>query len=183
MLHVTYCTLPNHDPVSTVNVDRVDPSSSTISNSTSKSFQSSYSIAPINRFRTFMFTTPPTPKAGTILHIRAAALLAQSRNTFALRSPLLAPGRLYRSSPSKCSGVLTSCTAAGVINCAALALLTYRLTPSLMCASKLGASSGGRLKLAKMVRQSRTVKRANVGRGTGRADPAEPKSWVNLLSL
>lgn len=34
-----------------------------------------------------------------------------------------------------------------------------------------------------MVMQSRTVKRAKVGRGTGRLEPAEPKSWVNLLSL
>jgi hypothetical protein len=52
-----------------------------------------------------------------------------------------------------------------------------------MCASKPGASSGGRLKEAKMVRQSRTVKRAKVGRGTGRDEPAEPKICVNLLSL
>lgn len=34
-----------------------------------------------------------------------------------------------------------------------------------------------------MVRQSRTVKRANVGRGTGRLAPLLPKSWVNWLSL
>ncbi len=39
------------------------------------------------------------------------------------------------------------------------------------------------MKLAKMVRQSRTVKRANVGSGTGRFAPLLPKSWVNWLSL
>lgn len=35
-----------------------------------------------------------------------------------------------------------------------------------------------------MVRQSRTVKRAKVGSGTGRLGPLPlPKSWVNWLSL
>lgn len=35
-----------------------------------------------------------------------------------------------------------------------------------------------------MVRQSRTVKRAKVGRGTGRGDePGEEKSWVKRESL
>lgn len=34
-----------------------------------------------------------------------------------------------------------------------------------------------------MVMQSRTVNKANVGSGTGRFEPVEPKSWVNLLSL
>jgi hypothetical protein len=52
-----------------------------------------------------------------------------------------------------------------------------------MYVSMRGASKGGRLKEAKMVRQSRTVKRANVGIGTGRLGPLEPKSWVNWLSL
>jgi hypothetical protein len=148
--------------------------------------QKSYAILPMNCFLTFVLTTPPTPKAGIILHIRAAELFAQSLSTLPTRPsgpPTAAPGLLYRSSPSRCSGVDTSCTAAGVTNCAALALLMYRCTPSLMCCSKLGARTVGRLKDANIVRQSRTVKRAKVGSGTGRADPAEPKSWVNLLSL
>ena len=75
--------------------------------------------------------------------------------------------------------------AAGVANWATLAAETNFLTPSPMCLSSLGASRGGRLKEAKMVRQSRMVKRAKVGRGTGRLGPAEAaaKSCVNWLSL
>jgi hypothetical protein len=49
--------------------------------------------------------------------------------------------------------------------------------------SNEGARRGGRLKDAKMVRQSRTVKRAKVGRGTGREGPVDPKSCVKRLSL
>lgn len=139
----------------------------------------SYSSRRIIFFLTFVLTTPPTPNAGMILHIRAAALFAQSRKTLAALPsgpPTPTPDRLYKSSPSKCSGVESNCTAAGVMNCAALALLMYLCTPSLMCCSILGASSGGRLKDAKMVMQSRTVKRAKVGSGTGRFEPVEPNN-------
>ena len=79
--------------------------------------------------------------------------------------------------------MLTSWIAAGVTNCATLAPLTYLVTSSPIFSSSLGANRGGRLNEAKMVRQSRTVKRAKVGSGTGRLDPGVPKSWVNLLSL
>ena len=42
----------------------------------------------------------------------------------------------------------------------------------------------GMLKEAKMVRQSRMVKRAKVGRGTGREAPEVlPNIWVKRLSL
>jgi hypothetical protein len=90
---------------------------------------------------------------------------------------------LYRSRPSKCNGVLTICTAAGATNCATLAAPTYLCISSLIVLSSEGASRGGRLKDAKMVRQSRTVKRAKVGRGTGREGPVDPKSCVKRLSL
>ena len=136
---------------------------------------------------TFVLTTPPTPKAGMILPILASALFAQSLTTLlvlpsAPRQP--APGRLYRSSPSKWSGVLNICTAAGVTNWAADAADMYFRTSDDMCRSKRGARRGGRLKEANMVRQSRTVKRAKVGSGTGRGEDAdELKSWVKRLSL
>jgi hypothetical protein len=143
-----------------------------------------YSKPPINLFLTFVLTTPPTPNAGTILQILATALIPQSLSTLPTLSPALTSGLLYKSRPSKCKGVLTNCTAAGVTNCAALALDIYFCTPSDMCCSKLGASRGGKLKDAKIVMQSRIVKRANVGRGTARlGPPVEPKSCVNLLSL
>jgi hypothetical protein len=143
-------------------------------------FHSTLSIIPL---LTFVLTTPPTPKAGTILQILAALLFAQSLSTLPTLSPVLTSGLLYKSKPSRCSGVLANCTAAGVTNCAALALLIYFCTPSLIWASKEGASSGGRLNEAKMVMQSRIVKSAKVGNGTAREGPVEPKSCVNLLSL
>jgi hypothetical protein len=53
-----------------------------------------------------------------------------------------------------------------------------------MRCERCGAIKGGRLKEAKIVRQSRTVKRKNVGRGTGRGvDPGAAKRRVNWLSL
>lgn len=146
-----------------------------------------YSSRRIKPALTFVLTTPPTPNAGTIRPILASALLAQFLATWPTRPsapPMLAPGRLYRSSPSRCRGVLTNWMAAGVTNWATLAPVTYLFIWSLMWASTFGAKSGGRLNEAKMVRQSRTVKRANVGSGTGRLGPLPlPKSWVNWLSL
>lgn len=159
----------------------------THSNPTS-SLYSSHSSLPINPLLTFELTTPPTPNAGTILQIRATALLAQLPTTMPTLPPsptILAPGLLYKSRPSKCNGVLISWIAAGVTNCATLAAVTYFFISSPIFCSIFGASKGGRLNEAKMVRQSRTVKRANVGSGTGRLGPddAAAKSWVNLLSL
>src|SRR5690242_9277784 len=146
-----------------------------------------YSSRPINPALTFVLTTPPTPNAGTIRPILASALLAQFLATWPTRPsapPMLAPGRLYRSSPSRCRGVLTNWMAAGVTNCATLAPVTYLFIWSLMWASTFGAKSGGRLNEAKMVRESRTMKRANVESGTGRLGPLLlPKRWVNWLSL
>jgi hypothetical protein len=49
---------------------------------------------------------------------------------------------------------------------------------------KVGARIEGRLKDAKMVRESRSAKRANEGVGTGRGlERATPKSRVNWASL
>src|SRR5271163_4006142 len=66
---------------------------------------SNFSISP---FLTFEFTTPPMPKAGTILHILAAALTAQFFFTIFHLSPQVnpLPPLLYKSKPSKCIGVL-----------------------------------------------------------------------------
>jgi hypothetical protein len=136
----------------------------------------------INPFRVFILTTPPTPNAGMILPIRARLALAQSLRTLPTL-PSFTPSLLYKSRPSKCNGVLNTCTAAGVTNCAIVAAVTYLLTSSPILASSFGAKSGGRLNEAKMVRQSRTVKRAKVGSGTGRLEVAEPKSCVKRLSL
>jgi hypothetical protein len=76
-----------------------------------------YSSLPIKSLRIFPLTTPPTPKAGTILPIRAIALTPQSLVTLANRSPNPSrPCRLNRSSPSRWTGVLNSCIAAGARN-------------------------------------------------------------------
>lgn len=108
---------------------------------------------------TFLLTTPPTPNAGTILHILATALIPQ----FFLMMPHLSPqvttfpfmlGLLYRSKPRRCIGVLSSCTLAGATNCAIVAPLRLLLNSSVMPLSIIGPSKGGRLKEAKMVRQS-----------------------------
>jgi len=145
----------------------------------------SYSKPPSILFLIFVLTTPPTPNAGTILQTRNAKLGAQSFNTFAVRLAILtAPlpslcGLLYKSNPNKCNGVLTTCTAAGAKNCAALILLKLLSMPSLI--GNLGATTGGRLKLAKIVNMSRAANRAYVAFGTGPAAPAlaTPKSRVN----
>lgn len=66
-----------------------------------------HSNLPINPFLSFEFTTPPIPKAGTILHILAAALMPQFFFTILHLSPQLTPcPRLYRSRPKRCIGVL-----------------------------------------------------------------------------
>ena len=147
---------------------------------------SAYSNLVINARLVLVFTTPPTPNAGIMRPILAKADFAQfftTCPTLPSGPPILASGLLYKSNPSKCNGVLTNCIAAGVTNCATLAAPTYFFTSSPIYASIFGANTGGRLNEAKIVRQSRTVKSANVGRGTGRFDPALPKSWVNWLSL
>lgn len=125
------------------------------------------SSLPIRLFLTLALTTPPTPKAGTILHIRAKLLVSQSFLTFAHRGPqpILAL-RLYRSSPSRCSGVDANCIAAGARNCAALARLMFLSTPS--PSGRRGAISGGRLKEAKMVMESRSANSAYVAGGITR---------------
>ena len=127
-----------------------------------------YSSLPIKSLLTFPLTTPPTPKAGTILPIRAIALTPQSLVTLANRSPNPSrPCRLNRSSPSRWTGVLNSCIAAGARNCAVLVRpasvlriwLNWFLSDGGRCAS-CGAMSDGRLNEAKMVRLSRAAKRA-----------------------
>ncbi|KAK3209524.1 hypothetical protein GRF29_69g2081887 [Pseudopithomyces chartarum] len=88
---------------------------------------------PIPHLLTFMFTTPPTPNAGTILPILAPQLIPQSLTTLPILPSLphiFTPSLLYKSNPIKCNGVLTICTAAGANTCAALLALTYRWTPS-----------------------------------------------------
>ena len=70
------------------------------------------------------------------------------------------------------------------MNCAAEAAPTYFFTSSDMRWSRCGDIMAGMLKEAKMVRQSRTVKSANVGSGTGRAvEDVEPNICVKRLSL
>ena len=114
-------------------------------------------------FLTPAFTTPPIPNAGMTLAIRAALLPNQSLPTLrtldATPNTLLAPlGRLYRSNPHKCNGVLSSWIPAGARNCATFARLTCLSTSAVM--GSIGAMSGGRLKLAKMVKESRSAKSA-----------------------
>ena len=122
----------------------------------------------IIRFLNPVLITPPAPNAGTIRAILAKLLPSQSRLTLLTLSrhptdplfPLLLPaGRLYRSSPHRCSGVLSNCIPAGARNCAALCLLKRASTSLLKVGSK-GAISGGRLNDAKTVSESRTAKRA-----------------------
>lgn len=109
---------------------------------------------------TFAFTTPPTPNAGTILHILAAALTAQFFLTIAHLSPQLTPlpPLLYRSRPSRCMGVDKSCTDAGARNCATVCPLKFFWISALMLRDMTGPSSGGTLNEANIVRQSRSVK-------------------------
>lgn len=144
----------------------------------------SHSNLSIKPFLTLIFTTPPKPKAGTIRPIRAKQLLAQSLATLPALSCHRTFSLLYKSSPSRCNGVLTNCTAAGVKNCAALALLMCLSRDSPKWRERCGAMSGGRLKEAKTVRQSLSVKRAKVAAGTGRGIWfGEPNICVNRLSL
>ena len=68
-------------------------------------------------------------------------------------------GRLYRSSPKRCNGVLKSCIPAGAKNCATLA----RLMPIDCSSDKIGSKGairGGRLKEANTVSESRSAKSA-----------------------
>ena len=113
------------------------------------------------RRRTSLLTTPPTPKAGTILPMRARLQPNQSRRTTLSLSLQVAwpRGRLYRSKPSRCNGVLKSCMAAGARNWAVLARLMC-FSSSAPKPGRRGAISGGRLKLAKTVMESRMAKRA-----------------------
>ena len=110
----------------------------------------------------FALTTPPTPKAGTILPILASALTPQSLTTLlALWPKPSLPCLLYKSKPSRCIGVEKICMAAGATNCAVFvrpdSVLRMRL--NLACTAggnfcSFGAMSGGRLKLAKIVIES-----------------------------
>lgn len=135
-----------------------------------------YSNLAIRPCRTFKFTTPPTPNAGTIRPILASELTSQFSLTSRKRSPhdkpteppAAAAGRLYISSPSKCNGVEKNCTAAGARNCAVVCPEIYLPSSSDSLASRRGPNSGGILKDAKMVRQSLSVKSAYEGRGIGR---------------
>ena len=118
-----------------------------------------------------LLITPPAPKAGTILAIRARLLPIQSRPTLLTLccQPILFPfpaaeeeeeeGRLYRSRPHRCSGVLSNCIAAGARNCAALCLLK-RDSSSLLKGGSNGAIDGGRLKDANTVSESRMANSA-----------------------
>lgn len=107
----------------------------------------------------FKLTTPPTPKAGMMRHMRAAVLTSQFDRTTSQRSRKVPPGRLYMSRPSRCIGVEKSCTEAGAMNCAVVKPETCRRNLSDNFESTQGANKGGRLKDAKIVKQSRIVKR------------------------
>ena len=155
--------------------------------------QSTYSSLPIKSLLIFAFTTPPTPKAGTILPILARALTPQSLVTLPNLSPILKlPCRLNRSNPSRCIGVLIICIAAGVRNCAVFirpdSVDRIRLN---LCftdggrSASFGARIDGRLKLAKIVMASRAAKRMYESRGMAAAGEEEglPKRTANWLSL
>jgi len=121
-----------------------------------------YSNPTINLLLTPVLTTPPTPNAGTILATLAKQLFPQSLHTLSALlphiTPLPPPGLLYISSASKCSGVLTTCKAAGARNCAIDARLITRSISS--PTGNKGARTGGRLNDAKIVRQSRSANKA-----------------------
>lgn len=143
-----------------------------------------YSTRFINLLLTRPLTTPPTPKAGTILPILAKLLTIQSR-------PILAtlclhpsqPARLYRSNPNRWTGVLTSCIAAGARNCAILVLLAA-LSRDFENDGRWGAIMGGRLKDANTVRLSRKANKVYEIFGIVAAGPApEPKSRAYCESL
>ena len=119
------------------------------------------SPTPIIFLRTPLLTTPPTPNAGTTLPILATLLPNQSLPTFATLALHNVPsprGLLYRSNPHRCNGVLNSCIPAGAKNCATPTLPTDFSTCS--DSGSNGAMSGGRLNEAKIVRESRSAKRA-----------------------
>ena len=120
---------------------------------------STYSSLETNPLLIFALTTPPTPKAGTILHILAAVLTTQFFFTIFHLSHQVTPppARLYISKPSKCNGVLKSCTPAGARNCAIVCPFKLFSRDWLIFLLITGPSRGGRLKLAKIVRQSRHV--------------------------
>lgn len=124
--------------------------------------QECHSSLDISPFLILVFTTPPTPNAGTIRHIRAAALTVQFFLMIFHLSTQVTPfwPLLYRSNPSKCIGVLIICTEAGARNCAIVCPLRLFCISWLIFLLITGPSSGGTLKDAKIVRQSRSVKSA-----------------------
>lgn len=134
---------------------------------------------------TLAFTTPPTPNAGIILAIRAMTLIAQ----FFLimiqrwRQWILGSCRLYKSSPSRCRGVLSSCTVAGAANCAIVWPFMYCCNSGLNWRVMDGPIKVGTLKEAKIVKQSRIVKRVRDEEGTVSGLAWEPKSCANFASL
>lgn len=114
---------------------------------------------------TLRFTTPPTPYAGIIRQILAMVLIPQFLATDCHRfchetGVAAALGRLYTSNPSKCNGVLASCTMAGAANCTTVNPLTFFLISSPIRSFSQGPNLGGTLKLAKIVMQSRKVNSA-----------------------
>jgi len=128
---------------------------------------STYESFSIRFLRTFMFTVPPTPNAGTMRQILAALLTNQFFLTSAQRSaqetppaPPVPAGRLYISSPRRWTGVEKSWTKAGAANCATVSPLTRLRISALRRSETTGPRRGGTLKEAKIVRQSRSVKSA-----------------------
>jgi len=110
------------------------------------SFPLLLSSDPINRSLSLVLTTPPMPYAGTILPILATQLGTQSLRTLDHLCEGGSPPtgwRLYRSSPSKCSGVLMIWTEAGIESWARIALDEG---VEARASGMWGASNGGRLK-------------------------------------
>lgn len=120
--------------------------------------------------------TPPTPNAGAMRAIRAPKLGIQSlltrfhlslTGTGAVFPFVLGTGRrgrLYKSSPSRWIGVETICTAEGITNCATFAFATAEGATK---SGIEGASRGGRLNDAKIVRESRAQNRPSDDLGIG----------------
>lgn len=107
---------------------------------------------------TRVLTTPPTPKAGIILAMRAKELLSQSRLTLAKRSEKPSFScLLYKSKPRRWRGVDSNWIAAGAMNWAADMGETCFCIPSE--SGSMGARTGGTLNDANTVKQSRTAKR------------------------
>lgn len=146
----------------------------------------------IRLLRMFVFTTPPTPYAGMILHIRANALTPQSLVTLARRRAMeISPCLLYRSRPRRCIGVLISCIAAGAKNWAVLLRLdsVLRMPENCFCTEggksrSRGAINGGKLKEANIVMLSLIANKAYESIGIVAAgDLVLPNIFTNWLSL